>query len=148
MKFNAATDIDGKELRLRAESETGEIFSKESTRKGRSFSEILATNMYGQAAEMYLMKHHGFTDDTRKYKDVFNTNLESVEVKVTEFDHYVPFVIERANKAHKQRKAWSSPYSDILYVFVGNKDTLDYYLSGIYFHNGESFCLHSTQTVL
>tara|TARA_B100000497_G_C7492416_1_gene301329 strand:- start:2 stop:436 length:435 start_codon:yes stop_codon:yes gene_type:complete len=143
MKFNAATDINGMLLRVRAEKETSEIFSKESTRKGRSFSEILATNMYGQVAEMYLIKHHGFTDDPRKYKDVFNTNLESVEVKVTEFDHYVPFVIERANKAHKERKTWSSPHSDILYVFVGNKETLDYYLSGIYFHNGESFCLQT-----
>lgn len=143
MKFNAATDIDGEALRLRAEKETSKIFSKPSTRRGRSFSEILATNMYGQVAEMYLMDHHRFTDDPRDFKDVFNTSSESVEVKVTEFDHYVPFVVERANKAHKERKTWSSPHSDILYVFVGNKETLDYYLSGIYFHNGESFCLQT-----
>jgi len=141
MKFNAS-QLDKDFYLTRAKSEADEIFSNESTRRGRSFRNILETTLYGHAAEVYLIQECGFKDDTRKYKDVIDTNGSSVEIKVTEGDYYVPYVLERAEKAKAQ--TWRG-YPDILYVFIGNKKSADYELSGIYKWNKKRFVLQSAE---
>ena len=136
MKFNAMRDLDVDLLKQRAYAEAAEIFSKPSTRDGRTIDKIREAVMYGQAAEVYLVQHHNFTDDARPFKDVFNPVGEAVEVKVTEGDYYVPFVLKRCNEAASQ--AWRK-YASILYIFIGDKSSLDYNLYGIYHWNGNNF---------
>ena len=141
MKFNAS-QLDNDFYLDRAKAEANEIFLNESTRRGRSFQNILETTLYGHAAEVYLIQECGFKDDGRKYKDVIDTNGFSVEIKVTEGDYYVPYVLERAEKAKLQ--VWRE-YPDILYVFIGNKKTADYELNGIYKWNNKRFVLQSAE---
>ena len=139
MKFNAA-ELNKEFYLNRAEVEATEIYSKDTTRHGRTFQNILETTLYGHAAEVYLIQECGYTDDDRKYKDVINTKGNSVEIKVTEGDYYVPFVLERAEKAKLQ--TWRG-FPDILYVFLGNKKTADYSLYGKYYWNEAKYVLQS-----
>lgn len=141
MKFNAS-QLDNDFYLDRAKAEANEIFSKDSTRRGRSFQNILETTLYGHAAEAYLIQECGYQDDTRKYKDVIDTEGASVEIKVTEGDYYVPYVLERAEKAKSQ--VWRE-YPDILYVFIGNKKSADYKLNGVYKWNSKKFVLQSSE---
>jgi hypothetical protein len=141
MKFNAS-QLDNDFYLDRAKAEANEIFSNESTRRGRSFRNILETTLYGHAAEVFLIQERAFKDDPRKYKDVIDTNGFSVEIKVTEGDYYVPYVLERAEKAKLQ--VWRE-YPDILYVFIGNKKTADYELNGVYKWNSKRFVLQSNE---
>ena len=142
MKFNAKTDLDSQELYARAEAEAKSIYRKDSTRRGRSLKQIVETVLYGHAAELYLIKHHGFKEDSCEYKDVIDTNENLVEVKVTEGEYYVPYVLARCNEAVKE--TWRK-YPKVLYVFIGNKKTCDYHLHGIYHYNGKEFCLQTQE---
>lgn len=141
MNFNAS-QLDTNFYLTRAKTEANEIFSNENTRRGRSFQNILETTLYGHAAEVYLIQECGFEDDERKYKDLFDINGSSVEIKVTEGDYYVPYVLERAEKAKSQ--TWRG-YPDILYVFIGDKKSADYKLNGIYKWNKKRFVLQSSE---
>jgi hypothetical protein len=138
MKFNAATDIDPKVLLERSREESAQIYARESTRRNRTMEEIVETSMYGLAAEVYLMQE-GYIDDDRPYKDLFEPvrmGGKSIEVKVTSGEHYVPYVLERCDSAAKDK--WRE-YPEKLYVFIGNKETLDYHLQGIYTYDGVHF---------
>ena len=143
MIFNAR-DLDQHALKERAETEAKLIYNKPSTRRNRSLQEITETVLYGHVAEQYLIEN-GYTDDLRPYKDVIGLDGEPVEVKVTEGDYYVEYVLDRANKAASE--SWRQ-YPKWLYIFIGNRDTLDYHLEGIYLWNGSHFCLHSTELVV
>lgn len=144
MEFNAK-DLDPQLLLSRARAEATEIFSRDSTRRGRSLENIIETSMYGLSAEVYLLEEHNFTDDTRKFKDLFDIEGNSVEIKVTEGDYYVPYVLDRANKAKKE--TWRG-YPDILYVFIGDRESYNYTLHGIYSWNGHKFSLQRQQNGL
>lgn len=126
--FNAK-QLDVASLVKRAKREATEIHSKESTRRNRSLEQVIESCLYGHAAELYLIENCGFKDDDRPYKDLYNESGESVEVKVTQGTYYVPYVLHRAEEAKKM--PWRK-FSDILYIFIGNKETLDYELEGIY----------------
>lgn len=131
MKFNAR-DLDAQALLARAREEATEIFSKESTRRDRTLNTITETCLYGHSAELYLISQHGFKDDQRPYKDLYDTSGNSVEVKVTEGSYYVPYVLKRLNAAKQQ--TWRN-FPDIAYIFIGDKKTYDYELDGIYHWN-------------
>ena len=118
------------ELYKRAVSETALIISgTTASHRNRSADEIILTCMRGQAAEQYLIEKWGFTDDPRRYKDLFNTNGESVEVKVTSKQSNVKYVIGRLNGYRKE--AWRN-ISDIVYVFINDPANTIYYLEGVY----------------
>lgn len=134
MQFNV-TELDSGLLKERSFEEASIIHSKASTARGRSLEEIAATTMYGHAAECYLLEL-GFDDDPRPYKDVIDPAGNPVEVKVTEGDYYVPYVLKRCNEAASQK--WRE-YPEILYIFIGDKKTGDYHLEGIYNWNGTQF---------
>ena len=142
MKFNAKEDLDSKELYERAAAEAKLIHKKPSTARGRSLEQIIETVLYGHAAELYLIKHQSFTDDPHEYKDVIDTNGNQVEVKVTEGKYYVQHVLARCNDAAKE--TWRK-YPEILYIFIGDKETYDYYLHGIYHWDGAQFCLQTQE---
>lgn len=145
MEFNVK-DLDQDMLKNRALKEAKLIFQKKTTRKNRTLEEIHITAMYGHAAEIYLL-NNGFTDDDREFKDVISPEGEPVEVKVTKSEYYVPYVLKRCNEAASE--SWRN-YPKILYVFIGNRKTLDYKLSGIYKWNDSSkeFYLHSDENVV
>lgn len=144
MEFNAA-DLNASTLLSRAKEEAEQIFAKESTRRGRTLQKIIETSMYGHAAELYLIEKCQFRDDPRKYKDLFDTEENSVEVKVTEGDYYVPYVLDRATKA--KLETWRG-FPDILYVFIGNKVTADYSLHGIYKWSENKFVLQKATNIV
>ena len=96
MRFNRS-QLDQEFLYKRALAEAEKIFAKETTRRGRSIDEIVATCIYGHAAEVYLMSL-GYIDDTRPYKDLFEPDDTSIEVKVTEHIGNVPYVLDRCKK--------------------------------------------------
>ena len=145
MEFNLK-DLDQDFLKSRALKEAKRIFQKKSTRKNRTLAQIHATTMYGHAAEIYLL-NNGFIDDDREFKDVISPEGEPVEVKVTKGEYYIPYVLRRCNEAASDVRR---NYAKILYVFIGNKKTLDYKLSKIYKWNNNSkqFYLHSDENVV
>ena len=144
VEFNAA-DLDTSVLLSRAKEESEQMFSKESTRRGRSLQKIIETALYGHAAELYLIEKCQFKDDPRKYKDLFDTEGNPVEVKVTKGDYYVPYVLDRATKA--KQETWRG-FPDILYVFIGDKITADYSLYGIYEWSENKFVLQESPTMV
>lgn len=138
MKFNITNDVNISALEMRAEREALEIYSKESTRQERSLEEIKVTSMYGLAAEVFLLQQ-GYVDDTRPYKDLFEPlrfGGNSIEVKVTEGEYFVPYVLKRANDAAAEK--WRD-YPNRLYIFIGDRKTGDYSLEGIYDFDGVQF---------
>lgn len=139
MKFNAR-DLDTSTLLSRAKEEAQAIFDNPDTRRERSLKEIIETSLYGHAAELHLIEEYKFKDDPKPFKDLFDTEGNSVEVKVTQFKHYVPYVLERAANAKKQ--TWRG-FPDILYVFIGDKATLEYNLDGIYKWGKTKFVLQN-----
>jgi len=132
--FNAAKDIDPVLLKQRAREEAIQIHSKPSTRRNRSLAQIVEACMFGHATELWLIKN-GFKDDTRKYKDLF-LNDTPVEVKTVGYPNAVEFQLERCRKDKLQV---FRQYPDIVYMYIGNRKTLDYYLEGIYEWNGNKY---------
>lgn len=137
MNFNVK-NLDQKALHTRAYYEAVLIAANPNQAKGRSLEEIVATCMYGQAAELYMLTQ-GFTDDLRAYKDVVRPDGVPAEVKVTECEAYVPYVLKRCNSAAMEK--WRQ-YSKILYIWINNKKSFEYTLYGIYEWNGEEFVVH------
>lgn len=135
MKFNAK-ELDVSFLKERARKEANFILQSKSKMRGRSPLEVMMDCLYGQAAECYLIQYHGYTDDSADYRDVKDKKKKSIEVKVTSKESYVKYVLERCDKAIKEK--WRN-YPTKLLIFIGDKTTLDYYLYGTYSYNGTEF---------
>ena len=136
MKFNVK-ELDPIELRKRVMREANLIAENPSRAKGRSKNEIMLTCLYGQAAEFYMLTQ-GFSDDLRPYKDVIRPDGAPAEVKVTECEAYVPYVLKRCNAA--KFDTWRQ-YASYLYIWINNKKSYDYILYGVYKWNGKEFIL-------
>lgn len=130
-----ARDLDIQFLKDRAYVEAAEIFAKESTRRNRTLEEVRAACMYGHAAEVWLLQN-GFKDDTRPFKDIFEPDGTSVEVKVTQTEKFIPHVLERCVQAKKQK---FRDYPDRVYVYVSEKNSTIYKLHGPFNWNGTEF---------
>ena len=135
MKFKRS-DLDQEFLYTRAYAEAEKIFAKETTRRGRSVDEIVTTCMYGHAAEVYLMSL-GYIDDTRPYKDLFEPDNTSIEVKVTEHIGNVSYVLDRCKKCILEEKWRKHPTR--VYVWINDKKSDEYTLHGIYDWNGRGW---------
>ena len=139
-----ANDLDLKFLKNRAKAEAEEIYHTGSAAsiKGRTLMQIFQSSLYGQAAEVYLMEKHGFTDNPKKYKDLFNPEGQEVEVKVTSRSKIKAKLIECTE--NKWRIA------DILYIFIGDFQTAKYSLYGIYEWNKQTkqFILQNRESVV
>ena len=130
--FNAK-DVDSVWLKARAKEEALEIHAKASTARGRTLDQIIVDCMWGQCAEIWLMMH-GYHDDTRKYKDLFDPNMRPIEVKATENRSYgdetgIDFVLRRY--AVKMQQGWGD-CAPRVYMFTYVKSTLEYTFEGIY----------------
>jgi hypothetical protein len=135
MQFNLLLDVDIDFLKQRARTEAKLINENPNSAKGRSFQEIYATCMYGQAAEVYMMSI-GFKDDTKPYRDVIDPDGTPTEVKVTDRPSYVKYVLKRCNAAASDS---TRQYAKRLYIWIGDKKTYTYTLHSIYNWNGKEF---------
>ena len=136
MKFNAQ-DLDQNAITERSKAEALLIQSGTvASHRNRSLEELTETCKYGHAAEQFLIEKLGFTDDKRRYKDLFDTDGNSVEVKVTTKPSNVYYVIKRLNE---YRPVLWRNISDIVYVFINDRTNTEYVLEGIYRWNGKQF---------
>jgi hypothetical protein len=132
LKFNAST-LDQQLILARATGEADKIVKNDKT--GRSYREILETCLYGQAAEAYLLSI-GYVDDTRPYKDVFEPDGTSIEVKVTAHSGNVPYILDRC--AERIGEVWRT-HPTRVYIFINDKKSDEYTLYGIYDWNGKTW---------
>ena len=112
MRTFSLKDINLIELLAKAKVESQLIFDKESTRKGRTLNDITVTNMYGLAAEQFLIEKCNFTDNPLPYQDVISPEGIDVEVKVTKVFNYIPDVLRRLKE---KRKKYPSLYFGLVY---------------------------------
>ena len=143
MEFNAR-ELNSEHLLERAKREASEIFYNPEARRGRTFEQVYANVLYGQAPEVYLIQKHGFTDNLTRYQDILEPNGERVEVKTTR-------TINGVSKTLMRTQDWkkTQPYrnlADILYIFIGDDVTGDYRLHGIFDwnKNDQKFYLRNT----
>jgi len=137
MSFNF-DDIKNKdEWRERAMNEAKQIHSKPSTARGRTLNEIYETCLYGHAPEQYLIET-GWEDDERPYKDLIDPQGDPVEIKVTEKEEFVPYVLARCQTAKLEK--WRN-YPDIVYIFINNKKETSYRHQGTYIWNEKKYVL-------
>ena len=144
MKFNASI-IDKDFLKDRAFKEAKEILKSEKKTRGRTELEVKMDCLYGHVAECYLIQYQNFKDDTRDYKDLFDRNGKAIDVKVTGHPGNIPFILEKANKYAKE--TWRQ-FPKKIYIFIGNRITLDYHLYGIYCYNGREFFKDNYETTI
>lgn len=136
MQFNRH-DLDQVLICDRALEEAKGIFEHPSRARGRSLDQIFNYCVQGQSAEVYLMQCHGYTSDPHKYGDVINPVDERVEVKTTDDESGVEYVVDKCNQI-KLKESWRN-YPEHLYVFIYNRETLDYYLYDKYKWNGHEY---------
>ena len=137
-RFNI-NDLDQEALETKAKEEADGVWcdGKGPQVKGRTYEKLLADCKRGNAAERYLIEKQGFTNDPRPFKDVFDPNDVSIEVKVTTSDWVADkYTIPKCNADRKM--AWLK-FSDIVYLFINPKDTEDYYLHKILTWDGHKF---------
>ena len=135
MQFNVLIDIDMNFLVARAKREAILIAKNPTSANGRSFKEIYAACLYGQAAEVYMMTQ-GYKDDTRPYRDVLEPSGVPAEVKVTGHTDNIPYILRKCNAAASDPRR---KYAKRLYIWIGDKKSYTYYLHSIYNWNGKTF---------
>ena len=128
MTFDVADIQDKSEWKERAMTEAKAIHSKPSTARDRTLNEIYETCLYGHAPEQYLIET-GWMDDERPYKDLIDPQGDSVEIKVTQKEEFVPYVLARCQTA--KLETWRN-YPDIVYIFINNKQETEYVHEGTY----------------
>jgi hypothetical protein len=137
MRSFSLKDIDLIELLAKAKAESQLIFDKESTRKGRTIDDITVTNMYGLAAEQFLIEKCNFTDNPLPYQDVISPEGIDVEVKVTKVFNYIPNVLYRLKEKRKKYPSLYQP--DWVIIYINDKKTRDYVFAGTYKWNGKTY---------
>ena len=147
--FNAYEDLDRNFWLTRAYAEAQKIYDRPSTRgfnkktgKPRTLDEVRKDTAFGHAPECMLIKECGYVDDTREYKDLFDKNGNSIEIKTVENIKNVPFKLKECvnlrtekSKYYPHKENWRN-FPDIVYVFIGNKETGDYHFHSKYVWHG------------
>jgi hypothetical protein len=130
------TKEDRSFLKTRVDEESGKIFSNKRPNDKRTLNQIWLANAYGQAAETFLIRYCGFTDNPAPYQDVL-FNDTPVEVKVTKGAYYLSHVLERMNA----KKRWKASNPDWVFVYTMDRATpgTNYEFLGSYFWNGNSY---------
>ena len=135
MKFNIK-DLNQKQLVEKSNKESDAIYSKESTRNGRTIEEIRAANLYGLASEQFLIEKCGFNNDPHKYKDVISPQGHSVEIKTTSAKG-VGRMLNICN-SWKADQPWRK-LPEWLMIFESEWQSGEYKLQGTYKWNGQSY---------
>ena len=118
-------EINPIQLHDRATNEAKKIATNTSFKmSGRTYEDLIRQTRRGHAAEIYLIDVLGYKDDEREYKDVIDPAGNFVEVKVTNSERNIPFMIERfANiKLTEEWKDWP----DHLIIFINPIDSSEY----------------------
>lgn len=130
MDFNLR-EIDNKHVHDRAVEESKKIKKNTSFKmSGRSYEDLLFRSKQGQAAEVFLMEHCGYSDDKRKYQDVLDPENTPTAVKVVGREEYVESNLETWGK-DKKNNPWKQ-WPDQLQVWINNGKDLDYKYYGKY----------------
>jgi hypothetical protein len=143
------SELDTERLYDRARDEAIEIYSKDSTRKGRTLEQIIETVEYGHTAEWFLIEKMGWLDNPARYNDVIDPDGKWVEIKVTKIPQYAPSVIQRLNEHRRNLDKWGKPAANHAMIFTNDPDQDDTYkFYGYYEWNGFNFiekkCVHLT----
>lgn len=83
--FNLDYSFDSSKVNLNTDrllNEVNGIYNKESTRKGRTYEQVLESTIMGHKLEQYLLDNNDFIDDERKYMDLLSPSGASVDCKV------------------------------------------------------------------
>lgn len=108
--FNLDLSFDSSKVKINTDrllNEVDGIYNKESTRKDRTYQQVLNSTIMGHKLEQYLLDNNGFTDDERKYMDLLSTSGASVDCKVVTNWHsgtakyLVQKILERASFSPK-----------------------------------------------
>lgn len=131
-KFNAK-DINPSALKDRAKGEADQIWnSPRGVIRGRTYEQLLADCMLGQAAEIHLL-NCGYLDNPKKYMDVKEPDGTTVDVKVitNKSPRYVEVSIENTLKRAADKKL-EYEFADKIYMYTCDEKTAEYNLVGIY----------------
>ena len=97
--------VDMDIVRKNSMAESKKIFSKESTRRGRTLDVIYKANLQSQIAERRLIEEHGFVNDPRDFMDViYKGNTIDVKTSVRSILATKNEIIDELSK----RKTWRS----------------------------------------
>ncbi len=98
----------------------------------RSEEQIYNDTFNGLAAEHYMMDTYGYTNDERKYKDLFSPCGVSVEIKTAASEEG----LENQINSLTERKSWAD-ISDYVISFLRNEN--DYVCHALWEWNGDSY---------
>ena len=98
----------------------------------RSEEQIYNDTFNGLAAEHYMMDTYGYTNDDRKYKDLFSPCGTSVEIKSSVSEEGLQNQINSLT----ERKSWAD-ISDYVVSFLRNGN--DYVCHALWEWNGDSY---------
>ena len=137
----------------RAKAEAKLCYDTPSTRKGRTWEKVKEAYFQGHPPEVYLIENFNYIDDTRKFKDVFNTKGEPVEIKTAEKEVNVQYKLdELADIKNDPKKAYRN-IPNIVYMWLVDVKKADYKYYGKYewsinaFFNNGSFKQTSTKNL-
>ena len=132
-KFNAK-DINPVSLRNRAENEAKQIWNSSYGKniRGRTYKQLLADCMLGQAAEIHLL-NCGYKDNPKKYMDVKEPDDTTVEVKVitNKSPRYVEVSVNNTLERCAKKKI-EYEFAKKIYMYTCDEKIPDYNLVGIY----------------
>lgn len=98
----------------------------------RSDEQIRSDTFNGLAAEHYMMDNYGYTNDNRKYKDLFSPCGSSVEIKTATSEERILKVIRQLTK----RKSWAGISNHVIaFLRQGN----DYVCHSLWEWNGQYY---------
>ena len=123
------TPADRTFLKARVDAEAEKIYASKQPTDKRTVKQIWDTNCYGQAAEVNLIRNHGFTDNPAPYQDVMWGDIP-VEVKVTKSARNITHVLERMNA----KKRWKDDNPNWVFVYTNDRTQpgTEYKLLGTY----------------
>lgn len=128
------TSEQWREMKQRATEEARGIYESESTRRNRTFEEVTVQCYRGHAAEMFLINHYWFSDDTRKFKDLYMPDGRECDVKVTAYDK--KYIIRDCVK-HKLTP-WRK-FPDTIIIFHNHPGSDDYKFIGEFVWDGKTY---------
>jgi hypothetical protein len=98
----------------------------------RSKDQIYNDTFNGLAAEHYMMDTYGYTNDNRKYKDLFSPCRTSVEIKTATSEKRILKVISDLT----ERKSWAN-ISNYVIAFLRHGN--DYVCHSLWEWNGQNY---------
>tara|TARA_R110001632_G_scaffold43395_3_gene110240 strand:+ start:1053 stop:1514 length:462 start_codon:yes stop_codon:yes gene_type:complete len=98
----------------------------------RSKDQIRSDTFNGLAAEHYMMDNYGYTNDNRKYKDLFSPCGKSVEIKTATSEERILKVIGQLTN----RKSWAGISN---YVIAFLRQGNDYVCHSLWEWNGQNY---------